>query len=261
MEKMRKMMILVLVAVMAVSGFMMVRRNLKLKKEEVEYARLQEEMAREAAEKAAGEAVRREAETTAAAGGPNEPDFAKGNEEGPAYEAPQALLDEMAAHPDCIGWIDIEDTNIHYPVMQNQDNEYYLHRNADGEDSISGCIYMDSNHDISTKGLHTIYGHHMKNGSMFKDVAKFADPAYMEAHQNITLQAADHEIQLKPVYCYAGKADGAYRQVLETHGQVVQFIMDHTGLEINTDDLYVLVTCSYGSADERTYLYCVPVED
>jgi len=261
MEKTRKMMILVLVAIMCVSGFMMIRRNLELKKEEVEYARLQEEMAREAAAKAAEEAAKHEAEATAAAMETDEAAPIDEIEAGPAYEAPQALLDTMAAYPDCIGWIDIEDTNVHYPIMQNADNEYYLHRNADGEDSISGCIYMDSNHDISAKGLHTIYGHHMKNGSMFKDVAKFADPKYMESHQSITIQTADREISLKPVYCYAGKADGAYRQILDSHGQVVQFIMDHTDMEINTDDLYVLVTCSYGSADERTYLYCVPVED
>lgn len=258
MGKMRKAMILVLVAVMVVSGFMMARRNLELKKEEVEYARLQKEMKKEAAAKAKEEAVKREAE--AAVMEKDEAAPIDETEAGPAYEAPQALLDKMATHPDCIGWIDIEDTNIHYPIMQNADNEYYLHRNADGEDSISGCIYMDSNHDISGKGLHTIYGHHMKNGSMFKDVVKFADPKYMEVHQNITIQAADREISLKPVYCYAGKADGAYRQTLESHGQVVQFIMDHTDMEINTDDLYVLVTCSYGSTDERTYLYCVPDE-
>ena len=59
MGKMRKAMILVLVAVMVVSGFMMARRNLELKKEEVEYARLQKEMKKEAAAKAKEEAVKR----------------------------------------------------------------------------------------------------------------------------------------------------------------------------------------------------------
>lgn len=68
------------------------------------------------------------------------------------------------------------------------------------------------------------------------------------------------EIASKPYLSLSGKADGTYRQTLSTHGQVVQFIMDHTGMEVNTDDLYVLVTCSYGSTDERTYLYCVPEE-
>lgn len=250
----RKMMILVLAAIMCVSGAMMVKRNLELKKEALEYSKLQEKMKKE---KEAAEA---------AAYVPEQADLPESDEkavdgetdEASAYEAPQALLDTMAAYPDCIGWIDIEDTKVHYPVMQNEDNEYYLHRDMEGQDSVSGCIYMDSNHSIREKGLHTIYGHHMKNGSMFKDVARFADSAYMEGHQQITISTADREIRLKPVCCYAGKADGTYRQVLETHGQVVQFIMDHTSMEINTDDLYVLVTCSYGSTDERTYLYCVP---
>lgn len=252
-------MIILLAGIMCVSGFLMVKRNLELRKEAMEFARFQEKMAEEAESYAAQQMEwlkEEQAQTPAETQGKEQE-----TEAVPAYEAPQILLDEMEAHPDCIGYIDIEDTNVHYPVMQNEDNEYYLHHDVDGKDSISGCIYMDSNHDISAKGLHVIYGHHMKNGTMFKDVVKFADPSYMEAHQNIRILAANRELNLKPVYCYAGKADGTYRQVLETHGQVVQFIMGHTGLEVNADDLYVLVTCSYGSTDERTYLYCVPDEE
>lgn len=250
----RKAMIILLAGIMCVSGFLMVRRNLELRKEAKKFESLQEEMAKEIG----SSAVQQMEETKAQLAESQEKE--QETEAVPTYEAPQVLLDEMEAHPDCIGYIGIEDTNVHYPIMQNEDNEYYLHRDADGRDSISGCIYMDSNHDISAKGLHVIYGHHMKNGSMFKDIAKYADPSYMEAHQDIRIWAKDREISLKPVYCYAGKADGTYRQVLTSHGQVVQFIMDHTGMEINADDLYVLVTCSYGSTDERTYLYCVPEE-
>lgn len=192
----RKAMLIILAGIMCVSGFLMVRRNLELKKEAMEFARLQEEMESYAAqqmEQLKEEQAQAPAETQAEE---------QETEVAPTYEAPKILLDEMEAHPDCIGYIGIEDTNVHYPVMQNEDNEYYLHRNADGEDSISGCIYMDSNHDISAKGLHVIYGHHMKNGSMFKDVAKYADPSYMEAHQDIRIWAKDREIRLKPVYCY-----------------------------------------------------------
>lgn len=252
MNKLRKVMIVALAGIMCASGFLMVRRDLELRKEAEEFARLREEMEAYAAQQMEWLKEKQAQPFTQEQGKEQE------TEAGPAYEAPQILLDEMEEHPDCIGYIDIEGTNVHYPVMQNADNEYYLHRDADGRESISGCIYMDSNHDISAKGLHTIYGHHMKNGSMFKDIAKFADSSYMEEHQEIRILAADREIRLRPVYCYAGKADGTYRQVLETHGQVVQFIMDHTDMEINADDLYVLVTCSYGSTDERTYLYCVP---
>ena len=62
----------------------------------------------------------------------------------------------------------------------------------------------------------------MKSGSMFKDVAKFVDPTYMEKHQQITILTANRELKLKPVHCYAGKTDGFYRQVLKTHGLIVQ---------------------------------------
>lgn len=254
MSILRKAMIVILAGVMCVSGFLMIRRNLELKKEAMEFARLQGEMESYAAQQM--EWLKEDWAQTPAETQAEEQEA----EAAPTYEAPQSLLDEMEAHPDCIGWIHIADSMVDYPVMQNEDNEYYLHRNADGENSISGCIYMDSNHDISAKGLHVIYGHHMKNGTMFKDITRFADPAYMDAHQDIRIWARDREIRLNPVYCYAGKADGTYRQELSTHGQVVQFIMDHTGMEVNTDDLYVLVTCSYGSTDERTYLYCVPDE-
>ncbi len=166
-----------------------------------------------------------------------------------------------AENADVVGWIYCEGTPIDYPVVQCADNDYYLHRSYDGSYSASGAIFTDANNRAGFVDCNTIiYGHHMKNGSMFRDIARFADPAYMDAHQDIRIWTKDQDIRLKPVYCYAGKADGTYRQALDTHGQVVQFIMDHTGMEINTDDLYVLVTCSYGSTDERTYLYCVPDE-
>ena len=253
----RKILIAVLACVMYVSGFLMIRRDLVLTGEEGKFARLQEKMAKQVSENAEYAAQRT---VPPEKQGERDDTNIQGQETGdsPAYEVPQALSGMMASYPDCIGWIDIEDTNVHYPVMQNAYNEYYLHRDVNGEESISGCIYMDANHDINGKGLHTIYGHHMKNGSMFKDVARFADPVYMEEHQQVAILTMDREIRLKPAYCYTGKADGTYRRALRTHGQVIRFIMEHTGLEINTDDLYVLVTCSYGSADERTYLYCIP---
>lgn len=254
MKIIRMMLIVVCGLIMCISGFMIFRRSFELRKEQAAYDALSAGMTK--AETAAepetySEPVEVETEV------PAETDPA---ETEPAFETPQALLDAMELYPDMIGWITIEDTKVDYPIMQNEDNEYYLHRNFMGEEAVAGAIYMDANHDISEKGLHAIYGHHMKNGSMFKDVSKYIDASYMEQHQNITIMTAQKELHLKPVYCYAGKADGTYRQVLTSRGQLVQFILDHTGLEINTDDLYVLITCSYGSADERTYLYCVPEE-
>lgn len=246
MKNLKKMIVVLLIAIMAISGTMIIKKDLRLKQEAQDFAAIQAAMS--------------ETETVPE----TQPEPAKEKEENgdeptePAYEPSEALRNLMEKYPDCIGYITIEGTKVDLPIMQNADNEYYLHRDMDGEKSVSGCIYMDSNHDIHEKGLHTIYGHHMKNGSMFRDVARFTDATYFAEHQNIKIQTSDQELRLKPVYCYAGRADGSYRNVLENHGQVIDFIKSHTGLDIDADDLYVLVTCSYGSQDERTYLYCVP---
>ena len=245
MKGIKRVIMVLLVVIMAVSGTMIVRKQMRLKQEAQEFAAIQDAMS----------------ETETVPETQSEPAEEKKDENKPtepAYEPSEELKAIMEAYPDCIGYISIEGTKVAYPVMQNEDNEYYLHRNMDGEKSASGCIYRDANHDIHEKGLHVVYGHHMKNGSMFRDVARFTDATYFAEHQNITIQASDKELRLRPVYCYAGKADGTYRNVLENHGQVIDFIKSHTGLDIDADDLYVLVTCSYGSQDERTYLYCVP---
>lgn len=172
-------------------------------------------------------------------------------------KVPKGLEALLQKYQDCIGYIEISDTNISYPIMQNADNEYYLHRNMDGEFSNSGCIYMDSNHDIEKRGLHVIYGHHMRNGTMFRDISRFTDSRYMETHQEITIQTAERKLSLKPVYCYSGKADSSYRSRITSPNQLAGFMKSHTGFELSVDDLYVLVTCSYGREEERTYLYCI----
>lgn len=150
MPTMKKILIAILALIMIVSGAITVKRNLEVKKENDKFSEIQAEMIPEISEPVVTEETEKSAEEE--------------TEPAPAstYEAPQALLELLEEYPDCIGYIDIEGTNIHYPIMQNEDNEYYLHRDMDGESSVSGCIYMDSNHDISEKGLHTIYGHHMK---------------------------------------------------------------------------------------------------
>lgn len=245
MKNLKMMIMVLLIAIMAISGTMIIKKNLRLKQEAQDFAAIQAAMS--------------ETETVPE----TQPEPVKEEEDGdeptePAYEPSEQLTALIERYPDCIGYISIEGTKISYPIMQNEDNEYYLHRDMAGEKSVGGCIYMDSNHDIHEKGLHVIYGHHMKNGSMFRDVARFTDATYFAEHQSVMIQTSDRELRLKPVYCYAGKADGSYRNILENHGQVIDFIKSHTGLDIDADDLYVLVTCSYGSRDERTYLYCVP---
>lgn len=84
---------------------------------------------------------------------------------------------------DDIGWLYLPDTNINYPVMYSGDNDFYLHRAFDGSYLYAGSIFMDGRCSPDFSGTVSIlYGHHMNNGSMFADVEKFMNAAYMQTH-------------------------------------------------------------------------------
>ena len=82
-----------------------------------------------------------------------------------------------------IGWINVPETKINYPVMYSGDNEFYLHRAVDGSYLRVGSIFLDyrCNADFTEK-INVLYGHNMSDGSMFADVMKFIDSDYFDRH-------------------------------------------------------------------------------
>lgn len=91
-------------------------------------------------------------------------------------------------NPDMVGWIYIADTRINYPVMQTPDDpNFYLKHSFDKSSSNHGCPYVNANCDISKPSDNLIiYGHRMKDGSMFADLDKFTDKSFWENHKTIT---------------------------------------------------------------------------
>lgn len=177
--------------------------------------------------------------------------------QGKGYQAPQGLLALMKANSSVIGWLKIEDTNIDYPIVQNkEDNEWFLHRDINGNESQPGSIFLEANHDIHDKGIHVVYGHHMRNGTMFKDIYRYRDTEYFENHKEITIWTDECRISLEPVYCYAGKEDRSYRKIYNPGEELEKFLLEKTGLRIPSDNIFVFVTCSYGRRDDRCYLIC-----
>lgn len=89
---------------------------------------------------------------------------------------------------DMVGWIYIADTRINYPVMQSPDDpNFYLKHSFDKSSSNHGCPYVNANCDISKPSDNLIiYGHRMKDGSMFADLDKFTDKSFWEKHKTIT---------------------------------------------------------------------------
>lgn len=70
-------------------------------------------------------------------------------------------------------WINIDNTVIDYPVVQGEDNDIYLKHNFNNEKSISGTVFVDYRNSLNEDRNIVIYGHNMRNGSMFSDLNKF----------------------------------------------------------------------------------------
>ena len=97
----------------------------------------------------------------------------------------------LKQNADCIGWIFIEGTNINYPVMHTpSDPQKYLRLSFDKKYSQSGVPFLDGRCSLQDGNL-IIYGHNMKNGTMFSDLKKYLDTAFREAHKMIEFQTAD----------------------------------------------------------------------
>jgi sortase B len=92
-----------------------------------------------------------------------------------------------AMNPDMAGWISIADTKINYPVMHTPDRkDYYLKRNFKGEYSSWGCIYAREECNLNTPSDNvTLYGHNMKDGSMFAGLHAYMKREFWENHRYI----------------------------------------------------------------------------
>lgn len=76
-----------------------------------------------------------------------------------------------ATYPDTVGWIKVEGTDVNYPVVQSNDNDYYLNHSIDGSSSGAGWIYADYKNQLDgTDKNIVIYGHNRRDGSMFSSL-------------------------------------------------------------------------------------------
>ena len=89
----------------------------------------------------------------------------------------------LKINTDIIGWIKIDGTNINYPVMQNGD--FYLHRNVYKNYSSSGTPYLAEHCNLKTSDNLIIYGHHMKNSTMFSNLDNYKNYNYYKNHKYI----------------------------------------------------------------------------
>lgn len=109
-----------------------------------------------------------------------------------------------AYNSDMVGWIRIPDTGINYPVMQTPGApDYYLYRNFDKGQSSHGALYINEDCDVYEPSDNiTIYGHNMKDGSMFAGLNKFKDEDFFQDHRSFTFDTLTgaHTYQIFAVF-------------------------------------------------------------
>lgn len=92
-------------------------------------------------------------------------------------------------NPDIYAWINIPETEIDYPILQSStDNSYYLSHTVDGKKAASGSIYTENYNKKDFSDFNTvIYGHNMKNGTMFGSLKQYRNTEFLKQNQYINI--------------------------------------------------------------------------
>lgn len=168
---------------------------------------------------------------------------------------------------DLAGWLFIEGMKIDYPVMQRDDDEYYLHHDFYGEDSKYGCLYVKEQADLDAGTNFIIYGHNMKDGSMFGDLDLYLEESFYKEHPVISFDTLYEERAYDIIAVFRSQVYHAdddvfkYYQFYEAetleefddfYNSIKELSLYDTGIEAQFGDTFLtLSTCAYHVKDGR----------
>ena len=172
-------------------------------------------------------------------------------------------------NPDIVAWIEIEGTNINYPVLQCDNNDFYVHRDYKKQESEPGSLFLDKAYDwtIPSSNL-LIYGHNMKNGTMFGDLLNYKEESYFKEHSTIRFTTTEEDVTYEilaafesRIYYKSEKNVFRYYQFVnaENEEQYNDYVKNakkaslyDTGVTAQYgDQLITLSTCAYHTEDGR----------
>ena len=181
----------------------------------------------------------------------------------------QKIQELQKQNADIKGWIKIENTHINYPLLQTDNNDFYLTHNYKKEKSVSGSIFIHPNSDLKDKNSNVIiYGHQMDNGTMFGDLHKYKEQSFYEEHSKITITTedteADYEIVCvfksrvfyqdeKDVFryyqCYDFNIEEEYNEYINNCKAIQLYDTKQTAKY--GEQLITLITCEYSQENGR----------
>ncbi|WP_455538584.1 class B sortase [Terrisporobacter sp.] len=162
-------------------------------------------------------------------------------------------------------WINVEGTNIDYPVVQGKDNDFYLNHDFNKNYLPAGSIFLDYRNDFKADLNTVIYGHHMRNSTMFGQMEKFKKEDFFEKNKKITLATEDnlYEYEIFAIGVY--DADFGYNTVNFANednfnnflNKILSKAMYSRNIVSSDDKIITLSTCSYEYDNARTAIFAV----
>ncbi|MDL2257776.1 class B sortase [Eubacteriales bacterium OttesenSCG-928-K08] len=169
---------------------------------------------------------------------------------------------------DVIGWLKIDNTQIDYPVVRGSDNDYYLTHNVEKKSSKHGAIFMDFRNADEDQQKHLIiYGHNMKNGTMFHGLHNYKTAKFFEDNPTIKLKLGTQEMEFEVYAAYVWQSGEAYYYHTrfgsdQNFADVMNALVDYAkksktsnvreGITIkSTDVVLTLSTCTYEYDNSR----------
>ena len=148
------------------------------------------------------------------------------------------------------------------------DNEYYLHHDFNRRPNINGTLFLDEWNLLDPRDwILFIYGHHMKNGSMFASLHQYVRQEFYDDHKYIWYLTPDHIYRLDVLAGYVGDGEAEIYTIFVNRDELDSYLSfaersstftpDHRAEDIN--GIVALSTCSYEYDDARYVLVCVPV--
>lgn len=181
------------------------------------------------------------------------------------YEFKDIDFDSLISqNEDVVGWIQINNTVVDYPILQDEDNDYYSHHDIDGNKRNTGSIFLDANNESISNpigeldDLNFIYGHHMANGSMFSSICNYKKQSFVDKNPFFVIYTTDgyaYKCDIFAGVLFDGVTSHLYNNyqdfVSEKNFQnYIDYILENsmisTDVEVSYEDKIVaLVTCSY----------------
>lgn len=166
-------------------------------------------------------------------------------------------------NPDTVGWLYVGSCGISYPIVQGEDNDYYMNHTFEGTVNSSGAIIMDYRDDKYLKDWNTfIYGHNMKNGSMFGSLKKLLkDETLYDSDPYIYIYLPGYIYRYKIFSYYKDEPDSKMYWTADTLQEYRQYIRDALSLSVRDlgvetseeNNMVTLVTCSGSGAGKMRF--------